>query len=81
MQHKQESMSQQWPDSQTFWQNKRVIVTGGSGFLGSFVVNKLHARGAAEVIVPRRADYDLRDIAAIRQLFADAQTFRIPHCT
>ena len=60
-----------WPDSRTFWRNKRVIVTGGSGFLGSFIVDKLHARGAAEVIVPRRADYDLRDIQAIRQLFAD----------
>ena len=38
------------------------------------MVDKLHERGAAEVIVPRRADYDLRDIAAIRQLFADVQS-------
>lgn len=60
-----------WPDSAAFWRDKRVIVTGGSGFLGAFVVDKLHARGAAEVIVPRRADYDLRDIQAIRQLFVD----------
>jgi len=48
-----------------------VVVSGGSGFLGSFVVNKLRARGAAAVITPRRADYDLRDITAIRRLFAD----------
>jgi GDP-L-fucose synthase len=70
-----------WPNSYTFWRDKRVIVTGGSGFLGSFVVDKLRERGAADVIVPRRADYDLRDIDAIRQLFADAQAsaFRIPH--
>ncbi|MBE2235735.1 MAG: NAD-dependent epimerase/dehydratase family protein, partial [Anaerolinea sp.] len=53
-------MSKPWPDSDTFWRDKRVIVTGGSGFLGSFVVDKLRARGAAEVIVPRRQDYDLR---------------------
>jgi GDP-L-fucose synthase len=66
-----------WPDSATFWRDKRVIVTGGSGFLGSFVVDKLHARGAAEVIVPRRADYDLRDIDAIRQLFADANNCQV----
>jgi GDP-L-fucose synthase len=79
-----------WPDSTAFWQDKRVIVTGGSGFLGSFIVDKLRARGAAEVIVPRRADYDLRDIQAIRQLFADVQksairnpqsAIRNPNCT
>ncbi len=50
-----------WPASPAFWRDKRVVVTGGSGFLGSFVVDKLRARGAAEVIVPRRKDYDLRD--------------------
>lgn len=60
-----------WPDSQTFWRDKRVIVTGGSGFLGSFVVDKLRERGAAEIIVPRRSEYDLRDLDAIRRLFAD----------
>ncbi|MCE7979635.1 MAG: GDP-L-fucose synthase [Caldilinea sp. CFX5] len=54
-----------------FWQGKRVIVTGGGGFLGSFVVNKLWHRGAAEVIVSRRKDYDLRNITAIRQLLRD----------
>jgi hypothetical protein len=64
-------MSQAWPDSRAFWQDKQVIVTGGSGFLGAFVVDKLRERGAAEVIVPRQADYDLRDITAIRKLFAD----------
>ncbi len=60
-----------WPDSHTFWQDKRVIVTGGAGFLGSFIVEKLHARGAAEVIVPRSAAYDLTQLEAIRQLFRD----------
>jgi len=29
-------MAKEWPDSATFWRDKRVIVTGGSGFLGSF---------------------------------------------
>jgi GDP-L-fucose synthase len=68
-----------WPDSRTFWCDKRVIVTGpstmlrtsGSGFLGSFIVDKLRDRGAAEVIVPRRTAYDLRDIDAIRRLLLD----------
>jgi len=64
-------MTTAWPDSNTFWRDKRVIVTGGAGFLGSFVVEKLRQRGAAEIIVPRSKDYDLRDIEAIRQLFRD----------
>ncbi len=60
-----------WPDSQTYWQNKRVIVTGGAGFLGSFVVDKLRDRGAAEIIIPRKAQYDLVQVEAIRQLLSD----------
>jgi len=57
--------------SPNFWQGKRVIVTGGSGFLGSFVVNKLWKRGVAEVIVPRHKDYDLRNVDAIRRLLKE----------
>lgn len=62
---------QMWPDQLTFWRNKRVIVTGGSGFLGSVVVRKLSERGAQEIIVPRKAQYDLTQIEAVRQLIAD----------
>ena len=40
-------MSNDWPNNATFWQDKRVTVTGGAGFLGSFVVEKLRERGAA----------------------------------
>ncbi|TMQ07227.1 MAG: GDP-L-fucose synthase [Deltaproteobacteria bacterium] len=50
---------------------KRVVVTGGAGFLGSFVVDVLRARGVRDVIVPRRRDYDLVDRAACARLVRD----------
>jgi len=56
----------------TFWKDKRVIVTGGAGFLGSFVVEKLRQRGAAQIFVPRSQQYDLTDIMAIRRMYDDA---------
>ena len=43
-------------------------MTGGGGFLGSFVVEKLYQRGAAEILVPRSREYDLRTLGAIRRL-------------
>ncbi|MFZ1550472.1 MAG: GDP-L-fucose synthase [Anaerolineae bacterium] len=68
-----------WPDSNTFWRNQRVTVTGGAGFLGSVVVEKLQARGAGEVFVPRIEEYDLRDLAAIWRMLAEARPDLILH--
>ena len=42
-----------------FWKTKRVMVTGGRGFLGSYVVELLEAAGAREIFVPAHKDYDL----------------------
>ena len=59
-------------DKQSYWNNKRVIVTGGAGFLGSFVTEKLRLQGAAEIIVPRIEQYNLVDINQIRRMYDDA---------
>ncbi|MFZ1401910.1 MAG: hypothetical protein WAW03_02375 [Anaerolineae bacterium] len=47
-------MNPSWPNNATCWRDKRVTVTGGAGFLGSFVVEKLRERGAADISIPRR---------------------------
>ncbi len=52
----------------TSWKDRRVVVTGGAGFLGSRVVAELRSRGANRVFVPRRKDFDLRDREAISRL-------------
>jgi GDP-L-fucose synthase len=57
----------------TFWANKRVVVTGGNGFLGSFVVERLRAAGCREITVPRSRDYDLREKSEALRLYADAR--------
>jgi GDP-L-fucose synthase len=54
-----------------FWQNKKVIVTGGAGFLGSFVIAKLKARGATDIFIPRIEDYNLVDPNDIRRMYAE----------
>ena len=64
-----------------FWQNKRICVTGGAGFLGKAVVAGLHARGVDDtnIFIPRSRDYNLIEGADIDRLLADAQPDLIIH--
>lgn len=62
-----------------FWADQRVCVTGGAGFLGSYVVKKLEQRGASSVFVPRSRDYDLVNRDSIRALLEDAQPSMVIH--
>ena len=63
----------------SFWADKRVVVTGGAGFLGTFVVEQLRARGCTQIIVPRSKDYDLVEMGAVQRLYADAKPDMVIH--
>jgi GDP-L-fucose synthase len=66
-------------DRMDFWSQQRVVVTGGAGFLGSFVVEKLKARGCPHIFVPRSKDYDLRQRSEIVRLFKDTNPTMVIH--
>lgn len=71
-------MVRERPVSASFWQDKRVLVTGGAGFFGSFVVDGLRRRGA-NVFVPRSREYNLVDREACRRALADGKPELVFH--
>ena len=63
----------------SFFENKRVLVTGGAGFLGSFVIEKVKERGCKNIFVPRSKDYDLVQMEAVKKLYRDARPDIVIH--
>ncbi|MBL8052104.1 MAG: GDP-L-fucose synthase [Nitrospira sp.] len=63
----------------SFWKDKRVVVTGGAGFLGSFVVDLLRDKGCRQIVVPRSKDYDLVQMDAVQRLYSDARPDLVVH--
>jgi len=59
--------------TESFWSNKRIVVTGGAGFLGSFLTEKLVQRNAGDILVPQIEHYDLTDRDDVRQLLDDVR--------
>ncbi|MBS1150999.1 MAG: NAD-dependent epimerase/dehydratase [Myxococcaceae bacterium] len=63
----------------SYWDGKRVLVTGGSGFLGKHVLAGLARRGVTAPVAPRSREYDLVDGNAVRRLYADSKPDVVIH--
>jgi GDP-L-fucose synthase len=57
----------------SYWEKRRVVVSGGGGFLGSFVLEKLRALGCSEVVAARSREYDLREKGEALRLFRESR--------
>jgi GDP-L-fucose synthase len=62
-----------------FLKNKRVCVTGGAGFLGTRLVERLERAQCREIFIPLVEDYDLVDIEAVRRMYDDAEPDVVIH--
>src|SRR5215510_7850473 len=66
------------PDSFTF-PYRKIVVTGGAGFLGKHLVKKMSELAGVEVFVPRKSEYDLVRSADVERLFNDSSPDCVIH--
>lgn len=62
-----------------FWDKKRIVVTGGAGFLGSYVMAQLQQTRCSKIFAPRSNEYDLRQKEAVIQLYKDTKPNIVIH--
>ncbi len=63
----------------TFFENRRIVVTGGAGFLGGYITEKLQKRGCKSILVPKIEDYDLVNINDINRMYNDMKPDIVIH--
>lgn len=63
----------------SYWQGKKIVITGGAGFLGSSLCRNLSSRAASDITIPRSAEYDLRRAEEVERLFDEARPDLVIH--
>lgn len=69
----------EWRSDPEFWFTRKICVTGGAGFLGSYVLEKLSNRGAENVFVPTIEEYNLVEPDDVKRMLADADPDIVIH--
>ena len=62
-----------------FFEERRIVVTGGAGFLGGYITEKLEKRGCKNILIPTIEEYDLVDLADIKRMYDDMKPDIVIH--